>query len=574
MSNETKLAISKDAVLLKAVPILRQFLQARAGEPLLNPGDIAPLESMVRDHPYFSPNVPRVLLTGKFKAGKSTLINSLVGMNVAATDIFEMTSWIARYWSSPEPFCRLVYRTGIEQMCGPDEFARRCQSRDFHPDELREIARVDVGTGPSSLAVTLIDAPGSGSMERQNEKRLIEAFEDADLIAWVADITALGDARESAMIRTLLDQDAPLVAVLTKCDFANADEIAQAKQFLQSTYRMGEIPIFSTAAIDAHDQGVLSLRDFLNGEVVSRHGALRAQAQSAHRTRIFELACRLLDRISSELSYWSSSVSRFTLISGQIAESVQSQLERDIDHFVRVELFGNRREQVTAALQKTLADGKGALSENRISEVFSSTLGPRYMEDFWVNLREHVRGAGSTLWKEKIKDRIKELEDCCGAFREDVFRHIGTDIDESQIRVQAGEIATQQAGMVISGTAILATAGTITALSNGTFATALTGVGLPIAAAGAALTTAVFFIQRQRATDAIRAHANRYLDDCIEAFLRDVVHKQFFPDLRDVNEGIAGEMVSAFKDAIAGRLPQGNLDELLAEVIECRASLL
>jgi ethanolamine utilization protein EutP (predicted NTPase) len=569
-----ELVVTKDELLANALPLLRKFLRARTGEPIIDSDDIAPMESLIRDRSYFSSNILRVLLVGKFKAGKSTLINALAGATIAATDFFEMTSWIARYWPSEEPFCRLVYRSGAEQLTTPTHFADRCQSRQIHPDELREIARIDVGTGLSPLAVTLIDAPGLGSTNRENEKRLLEALEDADLIAWVADITALGDARESALIKALQDQGAPIIVTLTKCDSANADEIDEAKEFLRSSYRLEKTPIFETSAITDGDRGVVSLRNFLNKETVSRHAQLRAEAHAAHRYRIRELACGLLDRVFGELSFWSASVDKFAVISCQIGESVQSQLEQDIDHFVRVGLFGNRRDQVTAALQKTLADNKGALSESRISEVFSSTLGPRYMEEFWVNLREHVRGAGSSLWKQKINDRIKDLEDCCGAFRENVFSHIGTDIDENQIRVQAGEIALEQAGMVVSGTAILATAGTITALSNSTFAAALTGVGLPIAATGAALTAAVFFIQRQRAADAIRAHATRYLDECIEMFLRDVVHKQFFPDLRSVNQGIAGEMVSAFKDAIAGRLPEGDLEGLLTEVTKCRMSQL
>jgi GTP-binding protein EngB required for normal cell division len=573
MNSAPGLAASKDTALLKCLPLLRRFLRARTGDPLLNPDDLSPLESMIREHPYFSADVPRVLLTGKFKTGKSTLINALVGADVAATDVFEMTSWIARYWPSSEPFCRLVYRNGTEQASTASNFARRCQSRDFTPEELEQIARVDIGTGSTPLSVTIIDAPGSGSMDRQNERRLVAAFEDADLIAWVADITALGDARESALIKTLLDQDAPVVVILTKCDFADDSEIKEAMDFLRFTYLLSKMPIFATAAIKSDDPGIGALRNFLNHDIVSRHAALRAQAQAAHHSRILGLAVHLLDRVYGELSYWSNSVSRFSVISGQISEIVQSQLEREIDHFVRVELFGDRRDQLAAALQKTLADGKGALSEDRISEVFSSILGPRYLEDFWVNLREHVRGAGSGLWKEKIKDRLKELDECCGAFREDVFRHVGTEIDETQIRAQAGEIAYQQAGMVISGTAILATAGTITALGNGTFAAALTGIGLPIAATGAAITAALYFIQRQRATDSIRAQAKAYLDDCTEAFLQDVVHKRFFPDLRHVNQGIAVEMVSAFKDAIAGRLPHENLENLLAEVAQCRASL-
>lgn len=574
MNSTAGLTTSKDGALFNALPLLRRFLRARTGEPLLQPEDLAPLESTIRDHSYLSANVPRVLLTGKFKAGKSTLINALVEADVAATDVFEMTAWIARYWPSYEPFCRLVYSNGTEQLTTPARFASRCQSRDFTTEELQQIRHVDVGTGSNPLAVTLIDAPGSGSMDRQNERRLVAAFEDADVIAWVADITALGDARESALIKTLLDQNAPIIVILTKCDFASDNEIADAKDFLKSTYRLGDGPIFETAAIKRGDPGVQLLRDFLNHDIVSRHATLRAQAQSAHHARMFDLTRRLLDRISGELCYWSNSVSGFAMIAGQIGDTVQSQLEREIDHFVRAELFGDRRDQLAAALQKTLADSKGALSEDRIAEVFSATLGPRYLEDFWVNLREHVRGAGSGLWKEKIKDRIKELDECCGAFREDVFRHIGTEIDETQIRAHAGEIAYRQAGVVISGTAILATAGTITALGNGTFAAALTGIGLPIAATGAALTAALYFIQRQRATDNIRAQAKAYLGDCTEAFLRDVVHKQFFPELRHVNQGIAVGMVSAFKDAIAGRLPQENLEDLLSEVAACRALLL
>lgn len=574
MNKGAALTVSNYRDVISALTLLRRFLRARTGDPLLSVDDVAPLESLVREQSYFSADVPRVLLMGKFKAGKSTLINSLVGTNVAATDIFEMTSWVARYWPADEPFCRLMFRNGAEQLTTPTSFARRCQSRDLRQDELEQIARVDVGVNESSLAVTLIDAPGSGGMQRQNEKRLVEALEDADVIAWIADITALGDARESALVKTLLDQDAPVIVILTKCDYASESEISEAKEFLRSAFRLENRPIFETAAINSGDHGVLSVRKFLNQDVVARHAALRAQAQSAHRTRMRELARNLLDRIFAELALWSNNVERFSSIARRISEDVESQLEQDIDHFVRVELFGKRRDQVAAALQKTLADNKGALSESRISEVFSTTLGPRYMEEFWVNLREHVRGAGTNLWKEKIKDRVKELEDCCGAFREDVFSHIGTDIDDTQIRVQAGEMAFKQAGMVVSGTAILATAGTITALGNGTFATALTGVGLPIAATGAAITAAIYFIQRQRATDQIRGHLKTYLDDCIEAFLRDVVHTQFFPDLRNVNHGIAREMVFGFKDAIAGRLPQGNMEDILREVAESRASLL
>ena len=42
------------------------------------------------------PDLIRVLVMGEFKAGKSTLINALLGRAVAATDVFEMTTVVCR----------------------------------------------------------------------------------------------------------------------------------------------------------------------------------------------------------------------------------------------------------------------------------------------------------------------------------------------------------------------------------------------------------------------------------------------------------------------------------------------
>src|ERR1039457_4415451 len=106
MNKGAALTVSNYRDVISALTLLRRFLHARTGDPLLSTEDVAPLEALVREQSYFSADVPRILLMGRFKAGKSTLINSLVGANVAATDIFEMTSWVARYWPAHEPFCR------------------------------------------------------------------------------------------------------------------------------------------------------------------------------------------------------------------------------------------------------------------------------------------------------------------------------------------------------------------------------------------------------------------------------------------------------------------------------------
>ena len=68
--------------------------------------ELIPLENKFKETNYYSPDIPRIMLMGEFKAGKSTLLNALFGKNIAATDIFEMTSWVARYWYAKEEFCK------------------------------------------------------------------------------------------------------------------------------------------------------------------------------------------------------------------------------------------------------------------------------------------------------------------------------------------------------------------------------------------------------------------------------------------------------------------------------------
>ena len=70
-----------------ALELLRLFRTSRSGVPgLVSDAALAPVEALFRDAGYHDADVPRLVLVGEFKSGKSTLLNALLGEDVAAVD--------------------------------------------------------------------------------------------------------------------------------------------------------------------------------------------------------------------------------------------------------------------------------------------------------------------------------------------------------------------------------------------------------------------------------------------------------------------------------------------------------
>ena len=133
----------------------------------------------------------RVAIAGRVKAGKSTLLNALVGERLAPTDAGECTRIVSRYQRGAgyEVVARL--RDGRTEPLG---FSRAEGSLDIRLGSLAEkdIETIDVSWPTSSLEITLIDTPGLASINDENSRRTREFLEadaerpsDADAVIYL-----------------------------------------------------------------------------------------------------------------------------------------------------------------------------------------------------------------------------------------------------------------------------------------------------------------------------------------------------------------------------------------------------
>lgn len=155
---------------------VRELLRAAGPVFAGTPGEVALERTIARvDEPL------RVAIAGKVKAGKSTLLNALVGEKLAPTDTNECTRIVTWYRDGD------TYRVLVH----PSDGSAPVQAR-FHRDEgaieidlagrqPEDVDHFDVTwPSPGLRQTTLIDTPGIGSLNDQVAERSFEFLDAAD----------------------------------------------------------------------------------------------------------------------------------------------------------------------------------------------------------------------------------------------------------------------------------------------------------------------------------------------------------------------------------------------------------
>ncbi len=168
----------------------------------------------------------RVAVAGRVKAGKSTLLNALLGQPIAATDSAECTMMVTRYEHGPEARAWAV--------TNDDRAARRLVADDhgarveLEPGDAEACDHLLVELPAPELAqLTLIDTPGNASISEQVSARAVqflipdEGPQEADVIVYLLRYLHEADANflEAFSELSTLDRD-PMraIAVLSRAD--------------------------------------------------------------------------------------------------------------------------------------------------------------------------------------------------------------------------------------------------------------------------------------------------------------------------------------------------------------------
>ncbi|SHJ33494.1 Dynamin family protein [Dethiosulfatibacter aminovorans DSM 17477] len=563
----------------KAYNYLQNFKVAE--KPIIDDSDLMPLESLIQEKNYYSPSIPRILFVGEFKAGKSTLLNALFGGDYAATDVLEMTSWVARYWPSDKKFCKIVFSNGSEEYVNPIEFKDKCQSRDYTVEELQNISRVDIGINNPNINYSVIDSPGFGSTTVENEKRVIDAISEADFIFWVLSCEVIGGMREAAIINSIKEKETPMICIVTKCDLIDdEDELQEVIEYVNETYEIDRDSIFPLSANnyindqnEYETQRFKNLTQFIDRRITVNKEDIRRKAQESHLERIADHCRDLLESIETEVDKAIEARERYKSLLTTVRMTVASKMESDIVKYVSCNLFNPYRKSIIEKM-----DGiKGKLTSEKINEALENALPADYMDEFWENTLDYTLLRIKELWSEGIEENIEEIQKINNIVLSTKFTVAFSD-DIDQFKTTTNVLADEAfrtsitASIGIAGVATAYAALLGPAAATITIGAAASGIGIPIALMGAGVSAAVYFV-KSKGGASNSAKGEKILDITIEQFIDGIIRTEFMTKVKEFNLQTENNLISNFEKQVCSRLPESDLDKISNEIKNLKSEL-
>ena len=189
-----------------------------------------------------------VAVVGQFKSGKSSLVNSLIGLDILPIGVVPVTAIVTRIRYGILPKLIIQFTDGKEVETSLDELPNFVTEK-LNPENIKEVAQaiVEHPALEPFKNINLVDTPGLGSFYRHNNDTTLQWLPYTG-IAFMA-ISAERPLSEDdiLLIKGVAQYSPEIVLILTKCDLYKPVELAEIKNYISDSVKKAighEIPLF------------------------------------------------------------------------------------------------------------------------------------------------------------------------------------------------------------------------------------------------------------------------------------------------------------------------------------------
>ena len=213
-------------------------------------------------------------VVGAFRSGKSTLVNALLGEELALTDVTETTAILGAYGAGERREVLWKYVNGGTEITSIEEANHRLDRRRGDVAWLETIDHLHFRS-PAVLSDNMVlwDGPGLGGNEI-NEKEANRLLSRISGAMWLLDVELLGDASIVQPLERLRKAGIPVIGILNRIDALDPDQVGEAIDFVQTTYPGAFLKVVPISALNG-------LKAVLEGRVDDGLEKLRGVVQES-----------------------------------------------------------------------------------------------------------------------------------------------------------------------------------------------------------------------------------------------------------------------------------------------------